>query len=402
MTRQWRPWGLLLVFMAAAAIGFLGPIFLERRRAEIELMEWIELVGGEPAKGDASEAQALLRELREELCSAAEQEDGLFSDGFLASTVTDLLESGTLDRESEHPTSDQLERLEEVLSSSAGRIQLVGSRSSRASVVPDYEALMDPEMQTRDCFSLWIDLLIVGAFEGWEGSGAAYGLGRALDVARLMDSGLMVGGLKRAFGQSRVYRASYLVLEQELISPTRLRGELENRLVRNVELDYPGAVFMEERSFSARALQELALEERICAGFSGDLRGVMDQLRELERYTAIARVPPEDFIDALSETPSGGRAAGMRYRDYLTSLHTHVALGEMLRVALALAEYRERQGTWPSDLAMIAGSFPDGLPLDPHTGEPFLYELEDGGISLGPPAIAVLQGEGPSLVRTLR
>ncbi|MAB81519.1 MAG: hypothetical protein CMJ89_19435 [Planctomycetes bacterium] len=402
MTRRWRPWGLLLVFVAAAAIGFLGPIFLQRRRAEIEVREWLEIVTSEPAEERPTGAQALLRELRGELCSAQEQEDGLFSDGFPTNTVTALLESGSLEGGSEHPLTAQLECLEQILSSSAGRIQLVGSRTSRVSVVPDYEALMDPQMQTRDCFSLWIDLLIVAAFEGGEGSDAAYGLGRALDVARLMDNSLMVGGLRRAFGQSRVYGASYLLLEQKFVSPAQLRGELEHRLVRNVELDYPGTVFMAERSFSARALQKLALEERICAGFSGDLRGVMDQLRELERYTAIARLPPEDFIDALSETPSGGKAPGMLYRDYLTSLHTHVAMGQMLRVALALAEHRERQGGWPSDLERVAGAFPEGLPLDPHTGEPFLYEVEDGAISLGPPAIAVLQGEGPSLVRTLR
>jgi len=44
------------------------------------------------------------------------------------------------------------------------------------------------------------------------------------------------------------------------------------------------------------------------------------------------------------------------------------------RVAMALLEYRQREGKWPESLAALGD-----MPLDPYSGNPFVYERTESG-----------------------
>ena len=45
----------------------------------------------------------------------------------------------------------------------------------------------------------------------------------------------------------------------------------------------------------------------------------------------------------------------------------------LARVALAAAEFREREGRWPVSLDALAPMFPEGVPVDPCDRRPFDY-----------------------------
>jgi hypothetical protein len=59
---------------------------------------------------------------------------------------------------------------------------------------------------------------------------------------------------------------------------------------------------------------------------------------------------------------------------YFESYARCAAAQRLTRVAMALLEYRQRQREWPLTLAALGD-----LPLDPYTGEPFVYERTDAG-----------------------
>src|SRR5207247_290315 len=52
----------------------------------------------------------------------------------------------------------------------------------------------------------------------------------------------------------------------------------------------------------------------------------------------------------------------------------------LARVALALGEFRATHGDFPSSLDDLRSAFPDGLPLDPFTDAPFVYERVPDGV----------------------
>lgn len=57
------------------------------------------------------------------------------------------------------------------------------------------------------------------------------------------------------------------------------------------------------------------------------------------------------------------------------------------RLGLALSAYKQQTGSYPDDLASLAPDFIDEIPLDPFTGEPFIYRKEADGFilySIGP------------------
>jgi hypothetical protein len=67
-------------------------------------------------------------------------------------------------------------------------------------------------------------------------------------------------------------------------------------------------------------------------------------------------------------------------------LHRYRSILSLFRVALAIAEHRERTGRLAADLRELEAAFPDGLPVDPLTGAPFPWTLDAGHGRLGPTA----------------
>ena len=59
------------------------------------------------------------------------------------------------------------------------------------------------------------------------------------------------------------------------------------------------------------------------------------------------------------------------------------------RLGLALAAYKEQTGSYPDDLTALVPDFIDEIPLDPFTGNPFIYRTE--GVSF------ILYSLGPNL-----
>ena len=75
------------------------------------------------------------------------------------------------------------------------------------------------------------------------------------------------------------------------------------------------------------------------------------------------------------------------------------AMEELARVALAACEHRAVHGAWPESAAALAPLFPDGVPLDPYTDEPFPMTLDGETLVIRarPP-----EGAAPKKGETLR
>ncbi len=58
------------------------------------------------------------------------------------------------------------------------------------------------------------------------------------------------------------------------------------------------------------------------------------------------------------------------------------AAARLARLALAACEHRRAQGAWPATPSDLAPLFPDGVPADPFTGEPFELEIVEGALLL--------------------
>jgi hypothetical protein len=89
------------------------------------------------------------------------------------------------------------------------------------------------------------------------------------------------------------------------------------------------------------------------------------------RYTA-SRKMADTFVGLLM--PALSAALGAEHR--------HQTSQTLLRVALALADYRDEHQRFPDDLGALTPKFLEKAPLDPMWGEPFVYKKTDAGCIL--------------------
>ena len=71
----------------------------------------------------------------------------------------------------------------------------------------------------------------------------------------------------------------------------------------------------------------------------------------------------------------------------IRTYHTHQALLDSLRAAIACERYRLAQGQWPAALDVLVPQYLPAIPLDPFTGKPLSYRLLADGVvvySVGP------------------
>ena len=68
--------------------------------------------------------------------------------------------------------------------------------------------------------------------------------------------------------------------------------------------------------------------------------------------------------------------------DFQVTRTHHEAVVKLTRVALAVLEAKQETGVWPPDLSLIHARFEEGMPLDPWTNAPFLYERTKTGVRL--------------------
>jgi hypothetical protein len=68
----------------------------------------------------------------------------------------------------------------------------------------------------------------------------------------------------------------------------------------------------------------------------------------------------------------------------------------LARIGLALLEHRQETGAWPESLAAIGERVDGAIPVDPYTGEAFLYERDDKTVRI----ISAGDGSGPVQIVT--
>ena len=105
-----------------------------------------------------------------------------------------------------------------------------------------------------------------------------------------------------------------------------------------------------------------------------------------------ARVPTSSFVDyrrATTDVWQRAKAAGGTSKNLCVMLDKLAdtlgrcdAMSRLGRIALAAAEYRATHGDFPASLDELKPMFADGVPLDPFTDAPFVYERTATGVRI--------------------
>jgi hypothetical protein len=142
----------------------------------------------------------------------------------------------------------------------------------------------------------------------------------------------------------------------------------------------------------------ITMDEQLHWFRRGQARVVVEACTILDRAAA---APPASLVAAcaaLRAEQQAGADDPTGVRKGMTKLMARVARTEaaqaLARIALALAEHRATTGAFPSSLDELKPMFPDGVPLDPFTDAPFVYDNTATGVRL---ASAGRLGDGPPL-----
>jgi hypothetical protein len=115
-----------------------------------------------------------------------------------------------------------------------------------------------------------------------------------------------------------------------------------------------------------------------------DPDAVVDDCQFLEEAAGLPVSPTSAYFRAVTALaqPGSKTKRPSAYRAWL-GVRGFVrvdATTRLARVCLALAEREARTGAFPATLDELATAFPDGVPLDPFTDAPFVYERTDPGV----------------------
>ena len=402
-----RIWLLLVVFFVSLVLGFLGPVFLERRRAELEVRAWYRAAKEEPLPWEVVSDDRLrieeLTELRGALDRSFEEYEtqGVLSlDAFPNETIVAYLAEGEFPAEDrERDASEYVAHLHELLEPHAA---LLAEPAFRPNRVPEFASLEEASIRLHEFNGprIWMDLLIFHALSRPDDRDAIAGLGTAMDLARICDTGVMIGLLLRGGLEAEVLEVTHDLLEGGVASATHLREVLEPRFARSARSGKMRGPIEAERRILCDSFDAFLGEEPVCAGFSGDFVPVLELVNSMEEARVNGDLAPRDYLAHARRVEERGESS--IYEEYFRSRQFQLAILEMGRIELALAAYRESQGAWPETLAELEDLFPEGRPRDPHTGSDFPYARSEEGIALGPPAIGELNERGDELVRRLR
>ena len=196
-------------------------------------------------------------------------------------------------------------------------------------------------------------------------------LASVLPLAAAFDDGSILGMHVRLEAELHTLRAARALLRKHCITATALRQVLDPLLVASASVE---GIHVIEGSLG-QACDALEL--------SSDATDELVDYEGAEAALRWARLPAADFFRELERSglpePGGFEARAV---SSLALLHRHRSILTLFRVGLAIEEFRERTATLPTNLGEIAASFPNGMPLDPLSGEPFAW-LRAGG-RLGP------------------
>lgn len=110
-------------------------------------------------------------------------------------------------------------------------------------------------------------------------------------------------------------------------------------------------------------------------GDAFDADETIREIREMERW-----LDPALDARALHDATPGSVTTQSSIAAVLGRIRVKLVQSDMLarlaRVALAAYEHRRAHGDWPATAADLAPLFPDGVPRDPYTDEPFALERD--------------------------
>jgi hypothetical protein len=167
-------------------------------------------------------------------------------------------------------------------------------------------------------------------------------------------------------GSAQVYWAPKLAIIKQVF-PERLK-----------ELGLPDT----EPSVIQRIQRTVGLSEGVSdwSWFGVPVDVVLGELRDLDRYLTADADPRSVWEQWQDKSSVGQRAIAPGWLHWI--LARADARGRLARLALAAYEHRRLNGAWPRAAADLAPLFPDGVPLDPFTGGPFLVEHDGDALVL--------------------
>jgi len=128
----------------------------------------------------------------------------------------------------------------------------------------------------------------------------------------------------------------------------------------------------------------------------------LDRLSELIEFVdgangaELATYSPDAIPDEGVAKLSAGTLVHANHA--LRSRVKYIACVRMTRVILAARKHRRATGHWPGGLQELAPLFPDGIPLDPYSGELFRYDPARR-ISSAAPGIQPIAFESPMILQ---
>ncbi len=232
---------------------------------------------------------------------------------------------------------------------------------------------------------------------------AAHRVVLALEIADRLDDGSLESHRIRVDSVLRSVGMIRWVFEADGVEPAALRSTLDRPLAEVAERTrFDRALAGELASLASMPeLRDRFLADPGLAGWLGRprratrVRGVLDQLGAA--LDSVGRPYPEarpalddlekEFGEPRSWQTSGRFDPGSKLREFERTIEVE-AQAALARTVLALGEHRAERGDVPGQLEALAPKFEQGLPVDPRTGAPFLYEFDDDATARVVPAPA--------------
>ncbi len=324
---------------------------------------------------------------------------------------------GALEKLRDEETEELREALRNAMDHSAWsddtRAELEGVIASAAPLLADLETVLASEacgevlsanvptsgrrprlMSCRDAVHLLTGRALLEAGDPAKADLAALHFAQALDFARVVEDGSLIGFMVAEALHSMVLHSVHTALESEGLDPRPLQAALEPRLAA---LSDVGRLDRALRGDGAEFLRliETGTEAEVMGSSASSLRDwwwrpffystMTDWADAYEEALGVARRPPHEIF-ALARDPDWDEGDDVLFAPkYLTSVGTaqigHARL-ELARAALVLELHRLEHGEWPERLADVDLE----LPRDPHTRRAFHYHKRDSGMQLGPAA----------------
>jgi len=189
-------------------------------------------------------------------------------------------------------------------------------------------------------------------------------------------------------------RALHPALEKNEVDPLRARRVLDELLraswlplgPRFSELDLIGSMELMQAWIDGSLPPDLAK-----LGWNGPppAAEIVAGLLLMEEASRLPAVPFPEYARMVKDIEQRSEREGKACENLLAG-HPKVAaaLGRtdaamrLARIALAAAEFRATHGDFPASLDELKPMFPDGVPLDPFTDVPFVYEKTGTGVRI--------------------